>query len=144
MAKTYTAFTIDQGLSDMSIAGLLKAGNYIAVIHKNIIDIIDPATGKITYLDKALAALDINTDLNTCTSDKDGNIYFVSGTNIYSYNVDAATVHQPSVSIDKVELFSNNIETANNNSFSYSQNNLSFYFTGFIIPNLKKFNISTN
>ena len=49
------SFTIDQGLSDMSIAGLLKAGNYIAVIHKNIIDIIDPATGKITYLDKALA-----------------------------------------------------------------------------------------
>ena len=75
-------------------------------------------------------ALDINTDLNTCTSDKDGNIYFVSGTNIYSYTVDAATVHQPSVSIDKIELFSNNIETAKNNSFSYSQNNLSFYFTG--------------
>jgi hypothetical protein len=128
--KKFTIFTIDQGLSDMNIAGLVKAGNYIAVVHKNLIDIIDPATGKITYLDKALAALDINTDLNTCTSDKHGNIYFVSGNDIYSYTIDAATVQQPTVSIDKIELFLKNPETATSNTFKYNQNNLSFYFTG--------------
>jgi len=128
--KKFTAFTIGQGLSDMNIAGLVKAGNYIAVVHKNLIDIIDPVTGKITYLDKTLAALDISTDLNACTSDKKGNIYFVSGNNIYSYTIDAATIQQPTVSIDKVELFLKSPEAANGNSFKYNQNNLSFYFTG--------------
>ncbi len=128
--KNFTAFTTSQGLSDMSVSGLLNAGNYIAVIHKNTIDIINPASGKITYIDKAFTALDINTDLNACTNDKTGSIYFISGNTIYGYNVNAETAQQPTVSIDKVELFLNDIQTQSSYKFNHNQNNLSFYFTG--------------
>jgi len=128
--RTFTSFATNQGLSDMSISGLVKAGDYIAVIHKNIIDVIDPKTNKITYLDRALMNFDINTDLNACTSDKDGNFYFVSGNGIYKYAVTAATVQQPTVTIDRVELFLQNIATTNDHTFSYHQNNLNFFFTG--------------
>ena len=83
--KTFTAFTTSQGLSDIGVSGLLNAGNYIAVIHKNTIDIINPANNKVSYIDKAFTALDINTDLNACTNDKAGNIYFISNNTIYSY-----------------------------------------------------------
>ena len=44
--------------------------------------------------------------------------------------MDAATVQQPTVSIDKVELFLNDIKAGSNYKFSHNQNNLSFYFTG--------------
>lgn len=142
--KKFTAFTTAQGLSDMSISGLVNAGNYIAVIHKNTIDIIDPATNKISYIDKALTTLDINTDLNACTNDKAGNIYFISGNTVYSYNVNAATVQQPTVNIDKVELFLQNIETENGHTFSHNQNNLSFILQEFIIQNPKEFNTNIN
>ncbi|MGZ6520031.1 MAG: ligand-binding sensor domain-containing protein, partial [Bacteroidia bacterium] len=128
--ETFTAFTTSQGLSDMIITGLLNAGDYIAVMHKNSIDIIDPLTNKITYVSKALMALDINADLNACTNDKSGNIYFISGSSIYSYHVDSAAVQQPTVSIDKVELFLNDIAFSNHPKFSHNKNNLSFYYTG--------------
>ncbi len=128
--RSFTNFTTSQGLSSMQISGLLNAGNYIAVIHKNAIDIINPATGKISYIDKALMPLDINTDLNACTNDKGDNIYFVSGNSIYSYTVNATTVQQPTVTIDRVELFLQNIETTSGHKFSYHQNNLNFFFTG--------------
>lgn len=128
--KKFTAFTTSQGLSDMNISGMVKAGNYIAVIYKNIINIIDPATGKINYIDKVLASLDINTDLNAFTSDEAGNIYFVSGNSIYSYATDSTTIQQPGISIDKVELFLKNDDVLNTHVLKYNQNNLSFYFTG--------------
>ncbi|HEY2727087.1 MAG TPA: two-component regulator propeller domain-containing protein, partial [Parafilimonas sp.] len=128
--KTFTPFNTSQGLSDMAVSGLLNAGNYIAVIHKNTIDIIDPANGSISYLDKAYTALNINTDLNACTNDKAGSIYFISGNTIYSYHVDAATMQQPTVTIDKAELFLNDIKKESDYIFRYNQNNLSFYFTG--------------
>jgi ligand-binding sensor domain-containing protein len=128
--KTFQAFNTDQGLSDMTISGLVNAGNYIAVIHKSIIDIIDPATGNISYIEKTPIPLDINTDLNACTDDKAGNIYFISGNSIYSYSVDALTIIRPLVNIDKAELFSKNTRTVTGNRFRYNQNNLSFYFTG--------------
>jgi ligand-binding sensor domain-containing protein len=128
--EKFTVFTTDEGLSDITITGLLNAGNYIAVIHKNSIDIINPLTGKITYIDRALITLDINTDLNACTSDKAGNIYFISGNNIYSYYVDETSIQQPSINIDKVELFLKDIPRQNNQTFSHNENNLSFFFTG--------------
>ncbi len=128
--KTFTPFTTSQGLSEMAVSGLLNAGNYIAVIHKNTIDIIDPENGNISYIDKSYTSLNINTDLNACTSDKTGSIYFISGNTIYSYHVDAGTVQQPTINIDKAELFLNDIKTASDYTFRYNQNNLSFYFTG--------------
>lgn len=128
--KKFIAFTTSEGLSDMNISGMVKAGNYIAVICKDVINIIDPATGKINYIDKALSSLDINTDLNAFTSDEDGNIYFVSGNSIYSYTTDSTTIQQPGISIDKVELFLKNDDILNSHVLKYNQNNLSFYFTG--------------
>lgn len=128
--QTFTAFTTNDGLSDMTITGLLYAGNYIAVMHKSGIDIINPLTGKITYIDRALISLDLNTDLNACTSDRTGNIYFISGNNIYSYYVDSTTIQQPAISIDKVELFLKDIGQKNKYTFSHNENNLSFFFTG--------------
>jgi len=128
--EKFTAYTTNEGLSDMTITGLLNAGNYIAVIHKNSIDIINPLSGKIIYIDRALISLDINTDLNACTSDKAGNIYFISGSNIYSYYVDETSIQEPAISIDKVELFLKDIPQENNQKFSHNENNLSFFFTG--------------
>lgn len=127
---SFTAYANMQGLSNLAINGLLNTGNDIAVLHKNIIDVINPADGNISYIDKFARTLDISTDLNASANDKSGNIYFLSNNTIYSYTVDAAAIKKPAVTIDRVELFLKNINAENGKRFKYDENNLSFYFTG--------------
>ncbi|HYK46340.1 MAG TPA: two-component regulator propeller domain-containing protein [Parafilimonas sp.] len=128
--KKFINYTVEQGLSDAGISGFLNAGQNLAVIHKNSIDIINPLTGRISYLNKAQGEIDINTDLNACTNDNAGNIYFVSNGIIYSYNLPAEETQQPAVIIDKINLFLNDVDAENGHVFKHNQNNLSFYFTG--------------
>jgi uncharacterized membrane-anchored protein YhcB (DUF1043 family) len=128
--KTFTNYTTAQGLSDAVISGFLNAGNYLAVIHKNSIDLINPVSGRISYIDKIQSSIDINTDLNACTNDNSGNIYFISNGYVYSYNLPDESVQYPTVTIDKINLFLNDIDVNNGHRFKYNQNNLSFFYTG--------------
>jgi ligand-binding sensor domain-containing protein len=128
--KTFTSYTTERGLSDAVISGLVNAGNYLAVIHKNSIDLINPVSGKISYIDKTQPSIEINTDLNACTNDKAGNIYFISNGIIYSFNLSSETVQQPVVNIDKIDLFLQNFELNKGHIFRHNQNTLSFFYTG--------------
>jgi ligand-binding sensor domain-containing protein/uncharacterized membrane-anchored protein YhcB (DUF1043 family) len=127
--KKFKHFSSAEGISDMNITSLAsdKAGN-IYVAHKNGIDLINSITGNISYLDGSQGIIDLNTDLNTLSTDDEGNVYFIASNSIYKY---ASTVlAQPKVVIDRVQLFLNNVDVENNHTFSPSEDNISFYYTG--------------
>jgi streptogramin lyase len=133
--SSFKYFGIEQGVSDLNITSLAsdKHGN-ILVSHKKGIDIINTNTETLSYLDAEHGINNVNTDLNTLTSDKDGNVYFIANNSIYQYS-SHAVVSQPKVLIEKVQLFLNDVEATNGHLFDADEDNISFYFTGLYYSN---------
>jgi ligand-binding sensor domain-containing protein len=128
--KQFRYFGIAEGISDMNITSLAsdKFGN-LYVGHKNGIDIINTTSNSVSYLDDEQGLSNLNTDLNAITTDKDGNVYFLSNNGIYRYAASQVR-SSPKVVIDRVQLFLNDIEVADGHVFSSGDNNISFYYTG--------------
>jgi streptogramin lyase len=128
--KNWYNLTTSQGLSDLNITGLAKAGNNIIVLHRNKLDIINTETGAITYMDDEQGIGNINTDFNAYTTDNNGNLYFISDSTIFRYHASYNTALRPTILIDNVQLFLQDTEVKNGHSFSYDENNISFHYTG--------------
>jgi ligand-binding sensor domain-containing protein len=128
--KRFRYFGLAEGISDMNITALAsdKLGN-LYLGHKNGIDIINTATNSISYIDDEQGLSNLNTDLNTITTDKDGDVYFLSDNNIYRYAASQMKT-PPKVVIDRIQLFLNDIEVENGHVFSSGEDNISFYYTG--------------
>jgi ligand-binding sensor domain-containing protein/uncharacterized membrane-anchored protein YhcB (DUF1043 family) len=128
--RQFRYFGIAEGVSDMNITSLAsdKSGN-LYLGHRKGIDIINTATSSVSYIDEEQGLSGINTDLNTITSDKDGNIYFLSNNQICRY-VPSRAGTQPKVVIDRVQLFLNDVEVEDKHEFSSTEDNISFYYTG--------------
>jgi ligand-binding sensor domain-containing protein/uncharacterized membrane-anchored protein YhcB (DUF1043 family) len=128
--KQFRYFGPTDGISDMNITSLAsdKLGN-LYLGHKNGIDIINTTTYSITYLDNEQGLSNLNTDLNTITTDRDGNVYFLAGNSIYRYTAPRAAA-SPGIVIDRIQLFLNDIEAENGHVFSSGDDNISFYYTG--------------
>ena len=128
--KTFYHITTAQGLSDMNITGLAASGNNVVVFHKNKVDIINPETNSISYFDDEQGIGDINTELNSVSGDKEGNIYFVSDTLLCRYHVSKSVSLRPVITLDRIQLFLKDAEAKQNHVFAYDENNLSFWYTG--------------
>lgn len=132
---SFKYFAVKQGLSDLNITSLASDnhGN-IFVSHKKGIDIINTNTETISYLDTEHGITDVNTDLNTLTSDKEGNVYFIANNSIYRYS-NQAIVSQPKIIIERIQLFLNDVDAKNGHVFEADEDNISFYFTGLYYSN---------
>ena len=126
----WTNITTAQGLSDMNVLGLAYTKGNIIAIHKNKLDIINAKTGFITYIDDEQGIGNINADFNAYSTDANGNLYFISDTFICRYHSSSFTALQPTILIDNVQLFLENIYVKNKHKFSYNENNISFHYTG--------------
>lgn len=128
--KIFTNFTTVQGLSDININGLAIARDNIIVLHKNKFDIINCRTSAVTYVDDEQGVGNINTDLNAYTSDENGNLYFVSDSSICKYHASYNAALQPTVHIDGIQLFLQDVNVSRGHKFKYNENNISFAYTG--------------
>lgn len=128
--KNFTSYTTENGLSDPAVSGLLKVGVYMAVLHKNSIDIINSFNSNFISLDKTKNVSSLNTDLNAYSGNGTNTLYFAGADGIYQFVLPQNSVQAPSVFINAVDLFLNNIPLINGHSFTHNQNNLSFYYTG--------------
>ncbi|HEX6914200.1 MAG TPA: two-component regulator propeller domain-containing protein [Chitinophagaceae bacterium] len=128
--KKFLHFTTAQGLSDAQVTAMTSDGKgNLYLSHEKGIDIIDPVTHTISYLDQEQGLAGVNTDLNTLTSCPKGDVYFVSGNNIYRYDATRA-IAAPRIVIDRIQLFLNDVDIENGHTFSSSDDNISFYYTG--------------
>lgn len=128
--KTFTSYTAENGLSDASVSGLVKLGIYIAILHKNSIDIINCFNNRFITLDKTKNVSSINTDLNAYASNSINTFYFAGNDGIYEFMLPENSVQSPSVFINGMDLFLRNIPLENGRTFKYNENNLSFSYMG--------------
>lgn len=128
--SSFYNYTTEQGLSDINITGLAGTRDNIIVMHRDKLDIINAKTGGITYIDDEQGIENINTDFNAYTTDREGNLYFISDSTICRYHASYYTALQPVILIDNVQLFLQEVQVQNGHSFAYDENNISFHYTG--------------
>jgi ligand-binding sensor domain-containing protein len=126
--KNYAAA---EGISDLKITTLKtdRLGNIIIVNEKGI-DILNPETGNISYLNNNQGIAEVNNALESTTTDAAGNILLSTATGIMVYSPVAKTIQQPKTIIDNIQLFLKEIDINTDHSFKYDENSFTFNFTG--------------
>ena len=135
--KTFYNFNLKNGLSDLNISVVKSLGSgFIAVVNQKGVDLIDPKTGRISYLSNRNGLLQINTDnIGSVSIDLQGRLLAASNKGVISYDVPEKNNLLPITIIESVKLFSTEINTALQNSFAYDENNFSFSYTGLYYTN---------
>lgn len=129
--STFTNYAVKEGLSSLLISAIKtdKLGN-IVVVHKDGLDVIDSKTGNISYINSAHGVWEINDDLGAVCTDASGNIFIATKKGIVQYEALKGVIHSPTMIIESVQLFLNDIDTAAMHYFKYDENNFTFNFTG--------------
>ncbi len=124
------------GISDLKITTLKtdRLGNIIIVNEKGI-DILNPDNGSITYLNNTQGIGEINTAIESVTTDLSGNILLSTANGIVVYSPVAKTIQQPKIIINSVQLFLQTINKDAVNHFNYNENGFTFNFTGLYYTN---------
>ncbi|MES2849170.1 MAG: two-component regulator propeller domain-containing protein [Bacteroidota bacterium] len=127
--KIFANYGIKEGLSSLliSVVRADKQGN-IVVVNKEGLDIINPATGNISYINAVQGVTGINDALGAVCTDADGNIFIGTSKAIVSYTALNGINNTPKTVIETVQLFLNDIDTAAINYFKYDENNIRFNF----------------
>ena len=130
--KNFNNYSINDGLSDIDISAV-KAdhqGN-ILIVYKKGIDILNPETGQVSYLNGNQGLKEINVqDLGTVAQDSSGSILVSTTDGIVCYHPLANAVRQPRTILENVQLFFSDIDKDSLHTFSYNENSFSFSFTG--------------
>lgn len=101
----------------------------IIIMHKQGIDVLDTKTGKFFYYGSEVGLSDINSDLNSITKDKDGNIWLGTELGIIRFYNDANHyTNKPKTILNKPLLFTDEETNTNLPLFQADQNNISFDF----------------
>jgi ligand-binding sensor domain-containing protein len=130
--KTFTNFSVNEGLSDLNIS-VLKTDNKgnIIVVHKTGLDILNPVTGNISYLNSGHGISKINAeDLGAVTQDTAGRVMLSTVDGILSYSSPVTFLQKPTTLIESIQLFLNDIDDNRSNVFSHDENNFTFNYTG--------------
>ncbi len=125
-------FATKEGLSDLNISSIKtdKQGN-IVIIHKKGLDILNPVTGRISYINKNKGINHLNVeDLGAVGQDEAGNIYMSSPEGIVVYKPQSLILQQPKTILESVQLFLNDLNDNSARTFSHDDNSFTFNFTG--------------
>ncbi len=128
----FTNYTVADGLSDLNISVLKtdSAGNII-IVHKLGLDILNPATGSISYLNNSQGITKINAeDLGAVTQDSSGRVMVSTVSGILSYSFPENSLQKPIALIESVQLFLQDIDDDRSNIFRHDENNFTFNYTG--------------
>ncbi len=129
--NTFKNYAVAEGISDLKITSLKtdRSGNIIIINEKGI-DILNPATGSISYLNNTQGLSGINTAAASAATDAAGNILLSTAAGVVKYSPVAHSLHQPQTIINYVQLFLESIDTSSRRSFAYDENGFTFHFTG--------------
>ena len=130
--KKFTNYSVSEGLSDLNIS-VLKTDNSgnIIIVHKMGLDILNPETGNISYLNSDQGIPKINAeDLGAVTQDSAGRVMVSTVAGILSYSFPVNSLQKPTALIESVQLFLKDIDDNRLNVFSYDENNFTFNYTG--------------
>ena len=130
--RIFKNYSVTDGLSDIDISAVKtdKQGNII-IVYKKGIDILNPETGQVSYLNGNQGLKELNVqDLGTVAQDSSGSILVSTTDGIVSYHPLENAIHQPKTILENVQLFFSDINKDSVNTFSYIENSFSFSFTG--------------
>ncbi len=133
---TFKNYSLKDGISDLKITSIKtdKPGNIIIVNEKGI-DILNPATGSVSYLNNAQGITEVNTGLESVTTDSSGNILLSTVNGIVVYSAVSKAVHQPTTIITGIQLFLQTIDKDAAHHFNHTENGFTFNFTGLYYTN---------
>ncbi len=130
--EKFINYSFIDGLSDLNISVLKtdNAGNII-IIHKMGLDILNPETGNISYLNSSQGIPQINAeDLGAVTQDSTGKVMVSTVNGILSYTSPENSLQKPVSIIESVQLFLKDIDETRTNQYNYDENNFTFNYTG--------------
>jgi ligand-binding sensor domain-containing protein len=130
--KNFINYSIKEGIRNLSISSIISDGRgSIIIMHKQGIDVLDTKTGKFFYYGNEVGLSDINSDLNSITKDKFGNIWLGTELGIIRFYNDANHyTNKPRTILNKPLLFTEEETNINLPLFKSNQNNISFdYFS---------------
>lgn len=133
-----------QGLSEPSVSGLQSTQTgKIIMVYNNGFDIINPTDLSILYHSTEENLSDLNADLNSITSRKNGQIYIGTEKGIIIYSPDEdLKLQQPHLILNGVSVFLEDIDYKKNSKFAYDENNLHFEYSGLWYSDPKRVNYS--
>ena len=128
--KKFKAYGLEDGISDLNISSVKcsKKGKII-ISHKHGLDILDPLTNKIVYLNSSGGISDINVEDLDAVETVGENFLFSTSSGIVSYRPTDNDLPQPKTIIESVQLFLNDINTSEH-GFGHEDNNFTFSYTG--------------
>ena len=129
-------FGAAQGISDLKITTIKtdRLGNLI-VVNENGIDILDPVTGTIAYINNTQGIAGVNTAIESVCTDIAGNILLSTENGIVVYAPSAKNILRPKTIIDNIQLFLKEIDPVTDHHFKYDENSFTFNFTGLYYTN---------
>ena len=128
----FTNYSVANGLSDLNISAVKtdKIGN-ILIVYKKGIDVLDPATGQVSYINGSQGIKEINVqDLGTVSQDTSGGMLVSTSDGILYYHALPNAIHRPQTILENVSLFLDTTDISAKHNFTYDQNNFSFSFLG--------------
>ncbi len=128
--KSFVNYSIKDGVRNLSISSILSDGRgSLVIMHKQGIDVLDTKTGKFFYYGNEVGLSDINSDLNSITKDKEGNIWLGTELGIIRFYNDANHyTNKPRTILNQPLLFTEEETNTNLPIFKANQNNISFDF----------------
>jgi ligand-binding sensor domain-containing protein len=136
--KQFKNYNLSSGISTLKISALkTDAKGNIIIINEQGIDILNPETGSVSYLDNTQGIAAINTAIQASTTDSAKNILLSTAAGILVYAPAANTVLKPVTVLDEVQLFLSPV-SKNTHIFSYDENSFTFNFTGLYYSNPEK------
>jgi ligand-binding sensor domain-containing protein len=143
--KSLKNYSLDDGLSDLHITGLLAdKRNHLIIVHDNGVDIMDTHSNAFLYLSKGVGISAINPDLNVCTLGGKDAAWLGTQNGLIRLQIpDDILTRQPSLQLNRVSIFLSKENYIGTHAFSYNQNHISFHFNAFwyIEPELIRYQI---
>ncbi len=128
--KSFKNYNLASGISNLKISSIkTDRQNNIVIINEKGIDILNPATGTVSYLDNTQGISEINNAIEASATDTAGNILISTAAGIALYSPAANTVLKPHTILDDVLLFLKPV-ARENTVFGYDENSFTFNFTG--------------
>ena len=131
----------EDGLSSESPSSIIHDNeNNIWIGTSKGIDKYDQRTNTFTHYGKNEGFLGIETNANAVCKDREGSLWFgtIMGAVKFDPDKDKPNTAEPLTYIDKLRINLKDARFPDNNSFSYNQNHLTFFFTGISLTDPKK------
>ncbi len=130
--KTFTNYALKEGLSNLNISVIKKSNSgHIVIVHKKGLDILNPLTGQVSYLNSNTGLDNVNADnFGAVTASSGGNVLITTREGIVAYNLPQNVSQKPFTLIESVQLFFKETDTTGSHRYTYDENNLSFNYTG--------------